>query len=148
MAPAREHRPDWDALYAAYAEFYQSAQTAAMRDTVWGWLHEDAHELSGFLAVDADGRGVGLAHYRPFSRPLAASVGGFLDDLFVRPDWRGRGVAQALIGAVAEEARRRGWTVLRWITAEDNGRARALYDRVAGKTHWVTYQIALHERID
>ena len=26
---------------------------------------------------------VGLAHFRPFARPLAASIGGFLDDLFV-----------------------------------------------------------------
>jgi hypothetical protein len=30
---------------------------------------------------------------------------------------------------------------VRWITAEDNARARRLYDRVAQKTHWVTYEI-------
>jgi GNAT superfamily N-acetyltransferase len=140
---AETHRGDWDKLYAAYAEFYRSPQTAEMRDRVWGWLHDTGHELGGLIATDETGRGIGLAHYRPFTRPLAASVGGFLDDLFVAPEWRGSGVADALVAAVAEEGRRRGWVVIRWITAEENDRARAFYDRIAEKTHWVTYQIPL-----
>ena len=86
---------------------------------------------------------VGIAHYRPFARPLAASVGGFLDDLFVAPEARGSGAAQALIRGVAEHGRERGWTVIRWITAEDNYRGRAVYDRVAVKTKWLTYEIKL-----
>ena len=73
---------------------------------------------------------------------MAASTGGFLDDLFVRPDARGRRVAAALIGAVAAEGRRRGWSVLRWITAEDNRAGRAAYDRVARLTGWRTYDIS------
>jgi hypothetical protein len=31
--------------------------------------------------------------------------------------------------------------VIRWITAEDNYRARGVYDRVAVRTPWVTYDI-------
>jgi len=144
VAPiAAEHPGDWDALYAGYADFYQSLQTPEMRERVWSWLHDEQHELEGLIALDEAGRGVGLAHYRPFARPLAASTGGFLDDLFVSPEQRGHGIAEALIGAVAAEGRRRGWVVLRWITAEDNDRARRLYDRVAERTHWVTYQIRL-----
>jgi GNAT superfamily N-acetyltransferase len=137
------HRTDWARLYAAYADFYRSPQTAEMRERVWGWLFDPGHEVEGFVAVDATGRAIGLAHFRPFARPLAASTGGFLDDLFVAPDWRGRRVGEALIEAVATEGRRRGWALLRWITAEDNARARALYDRVAESTFWVTYQIPL-----
>jgi GNAT superfamily N-acetyltransferase len=137
------NRADWDALYAAYAEFYRSVQTAAMRDRVWSWLHDDDHVLEGLIALDGTGRGIGLAHFRPFARPLTAATGGFLDDLFVAPDWRGQGVADALVEAVVAEARRRGWVMVRWITANDNERARGLYDRIAEKTSWVTYQIAL-----
>jgi hypothetical protein len=32
------------------------------------------------------------------------------------------------IDAVATQGRKRGWSIWRWITAEDNARARALYD--------------------
>ena len=137
------HRADWDRLYAGYAEFYRVTQTSEMRDRVWSWLHDPAHETNGLIAEDAEGRAVGLAHYRAFARPLSATTGGYLDDLFVDPQMRGKRAADALINALAEIGRQRGWSVIRWITAEDNSRARAVYDRVAKLTPWKTYDIPL-----
>ena len=139
----QRHRADWDRLYAGYAEFYHVTQTPEMRDRVWSWLHDPSHETNGLIAEDAEGRAVGLAHFRAFARPLSASTGGYLDDLFVDPQMRGKRVADALIEALAENGRRRGWSVIRWITAEDNSRARAVYDRVAKLTPWRTYDIPL-----
>jgi GNAT superfamily N-acetyltransferase len=139
----QRHRADWDKLYAGYAEFYRVTQTPEMRDRVWSWIHDPAHETNGLVAEDTEGRAVGLAHYRAFARPLSATTGGYLDDLFVDPQMRGKRVADALIEAIAEEGRRRGWSVIRWITAEDNHRARAVYDRVAKLTPWRTYDIPL-----
>lgn len=139
----QRHRADWDRLYAGYAEFYGVTQTPGMRDRVWSWLHDTAHETRGLVAEDAEGRAVGLAHFRAFARPLSATTGGYLDDLFVDPQMRGQRVADALIAALAEEGRRQGWSVIRWITAENNARARAVYDRVAKLTPWRTYDIPL-----
>ena len=138
-----EHRDDWERLYGGYAAFYQVEQTPEMRDRVWGWLQAPDHEVEGLAALGEDGCAIGLAHFRAFARPLAASTGGFLDDLFVDPAARGSGAAQALIEAVAKVGRERGWSVIRWITAEDNYRARAAYDRLAARTKWVTYDIKL-----
>jgi ribosomal protein S18 acetylase RimI-like enzyme len=135
-------RAAWDRLYAGYADFYRVAQTGAMRDRVWGWLMDPDHAVTGLVATGG-GAAVGLAHVRAFARPLVAGTGGFLDDLYVDPAARGSGAAQALIAAVAEIGRARGWGVIRWITAEDNARARAVYDRVAAKTVWVTYDLRL-----
>lgn len=132
----------WARLYAGYGAFYRVDQTEAMRARVWSWVTDPSHEVQGFVAEDG-GALVGLAHFRAFSRPLSASTGGFLDDLFVDPAARGTGAAQALIDAVATEGRARGWTVIRWITADDNARARAVYDRMAVQTPWVTYDIKL-----
>ncbi len=137
---AEADRAGWDRLYAGYAEFYGVEQTPAMRDRVWGWIHDPAHEVEGLVA-ERDGDLVGLAHVRAFARPLSATVGGFLDDLFVAPEARGTGAAEALIRAVAEQGRERGWSVIRWITAGDNVRARRLYDRLATQTPWVTYDL-------
>ena len=48
-----------------------------------------------------------------------------------------------LLKTFTDIGRSRGWTVIRWITAEDNARARKVYDRLATKTAWVTYDIKL-----
>lgn len=136
-------RAAWDQLYQGYATFYGVAQTAQMRATVWGWLHDPACDVDGLAAADATGRLIGLAHFRAFRRPLSASIGGYLDDLFVAPDARGSGAAQALIAAVSAQGRAKGWSVIRWITAADNARARKVYDEAAQATPWVTYDIKL-----
>ncbi|WP_406854051.1 GNAT family N-acetyltransferase [Alsobacter sp. KACC 23698] len=139
---SEQDRSGWERLYEGYAQFYKVVQTPEMRARVWGWIMDPAHEVGGLAALDA-GRLVGLAHYRPFPRPLSATTGGFLDDLFVDPQARGSGAASALIAQLKRLGQERGWSVIRWITAEDNDRARALYDRVAERTRWVTYDIKL-----
>jgi GNAT superfamily N-acetyltransferase len=134
-------RAGWDVLYQGYAAFYRVDQTAEMRDRVWGWLHDPAHSTEGLVAEAGNGGLIGLAHFRPFARPLSATTGGFLDDLFVAPEVRGSGAAEALIAELKAIAGQRGWSVVRWITAADNARARAVYDRVATLTQWVTYDL-------
>ena len=139
---ASSDRAAWGVLYEGYAGFYGVDQTDDMRDRVWGWLMDAGHEVNGFVA-EQDGVLVGLAHYRPFARPLAAATGGFMDDLFVSPAARGTGAAAALIDTVKAEGIKRGWSVIRWITADDNARARGLYDKIATQTAWVTYDIKI-----
>ena len=142
---AERHRADWERLFAGYAAFYKRGQTPEMRAKVWGWIHDPAHEVEALAAEapEEDGRAVGLAHFRAFARPSSATTGGFLDDLFVDPSFRGGRVADALIGRLAEIGRERGWSVVRWITADDNYRARGVYDRLAQRTMWVTYDVQL-----
>lgn len=135
-------RPSWNELYRAYANFYEVAQTDHMRTTVWSWLMDPNRDVNALVALQK-GKLIGFAHYRSFDRPLAASTGGFLDDLFVIEEARGTGAADALMEALVEESRKRGWSILRWITAEDNIRARKVYDRVALATPWVTYDLTL-----
>ena len=141
--PRPEDRAAWGQLYAGYAAFYKVEQSEAMRDRVWSWIHDPAHEVRCFVAEGDDGTLLGLAHFRPFARPLSASTGGFLDDLFVDPSARGTGAVEALIESVKAEGQARGWSVIRWITAEDNYRARNVYDKLADRTKWVTYDIKI-----
>ncbi|MEV7611830.1 GNAT family N-acetyltransferase [Streptomyces sp. NPDC089799] len=142
----RAARPEdfaqWRALYRGYADFYAVEQSEEAAALVWSWVLDPGHEVGALVAEDADGRLVGLAHYRPFARPLSATVGCFLDDLFVAPDRRGSGAADLLLAALRGIAAERGWSVVRWITADDNHRARAKYDQVATRTMWVTYDMA------
>ena len=134
-------REAWRVLYRGYRDFYKVAHSDSAIDTVWSWLHDSGHETRGLVAL-VDGVPAGLAHYRTFARPLSASRGLFLDDLFTSASSRGHGVGSALLTRLAEIARDEGATVVRWITAADNEVARSLYNRVSTQTPWVTYDLA------
>jgi len=139
--PTPEDSTRWRELYRAYADFYQEPVTDEQLDLVWSWISDPEHDVKAFLVRDATGTAVGLAHYRPYFRPLAAAVAGHLDDLFVEPGARGTGAVDALLDALRTIARQRGWSKIRWITADDNHRARTKYDQVAERTMWVTYDM-------
>lgn len=140
-ATAASDESAWRQLYRGYRDFYKVEHSDTAIDTVWGWIHDPGHETRGLVA-EHDGVVVGLAHYRTFARPLSASHGLFLDDLFTAPDTRGLGVGSALLTRLAEIARDEQATVVRWITAADNDTARSLYDKVAKETPWVTYDLS------
>lgn len=136
-----EDRTRWGELYSGYGAFYRVQQSEEQRDLVWSWILDPAHEVSALVA-ERGGVVAGIAHYRPFARPLAAGIGCYLDDLFVDPAVRGFGAADALLNELRRIAAENGWGVVRWITADDNHRARSKYDRYATRTMWITYDMA------
>ncbi len=139
--PAESDYQRWRELYQGYADFYGVDQPDESAQQVWSWIHDPNHEVQALVATDSAGGVVGLAHYRPFSRPLSASVGCWLDDLYVAPESRGSGAADALLAELADLAKANHWSVVRWITADNNHRARSKYDQVAARTQWITYDM-------
>ncbi len=137
-----EDLPRWRHLYAQFAQHYTVPVDAAHQDELWEWLLDPAHPLSGVLAIDPAGVAQGLAHFRPFARPLVGSVGCFLDDLLVDKAARRSGAADALLIGLREMAVAENWIVVRWLTADDNYRARQVYDAYGTRTMWVTYDMA------
>ncbi|MDQ1123453.1 GNAT family N-acetyltransferase [Microbacterium trichothecenolyticum] len=133
----------WQRLYAGYREFYGLSADEQAVERTWAWVLAKQHGITGLVAVDVAGAPgiVGLANVRLYARPMRASMGLFLDDLFTDPSARGHGVATALLVAVAETAAAAGADVVRWFTAGSNGPARSIYDRVATLTPWITYEM-------
>jgi GNAT superfamily N-acetyltransferase len=131
----------WLDLYVGYGEFYERPVTDEKALLVWSWITDPGNELEAYFAIDDDGAPVGVAHVREFVRPLDGSKGLYLDDLFVAPDARGEGAGTQILEFLRDAARDRGLSVVRWITAKDNETARRLYDAVAQKTKWVTYDL-------
>ena len=134
--------PVWRELFRAYGVFYETVFDDAQLDCVGALLLAPDSGEDAFVAEDDDGHVIGFAHYRSHPDTFSAGHDWYLDDLFVDPDARGRGVASALIEHLHEHAERvaPGGTV-RWITAADNARAQRVYDRVATRTTWVTYEL-------
>ena len=50
-------------------------------------------------------------------------------------------MVDALFAEVNRIALARDWAIVRWTTADDNYRARSVYDRIATRTTWITYDL-------
>jgi GNAT superfamily N-acetyltransferase len=123
-----------------------------MRDTLAGSHPAPGTQAAALLAADTrteilvaiEGDDI-LAFAVFFDLPevVFARRCGALDDLFVRPDRRGRGLARSLIAALCALGRERRWSHLRWIVPEADHGAIALYERIAERTNWRSYVIRL-----
>jgi GNAT superfamily N-acetyltransferase len=148
---ADEFEP-WTRLFRGYADFYHWPTSDDHQRQIWGWIHEQ-HHVEALVAVEVDANGDevgeprGLAHLRTWVRPLRGVVCGYLDDLFVDPAARGTGAVEALFAEMSRLGVERGWPVIRWTTADDNYRARAVYDRRATRTTWITYDMAIPQQL-
>ena len=131
---------EWENLYYGYADFYKVKITEEILNTVWNWLHDLKHELNG-LVYEIDNHIVAIAHYRQMPSPLRGKNIGFLDDLYVHPDYRGRKIGEDIINKLNEISKERGWGLIRWITRNDNHSAKSLYDRIAKKSTWDVYEL-------
>jgi GNAT superfamily N-acetyltransferase len=129
-------RADWERLARGYKHFYGTVTSDAEFDCAW-------HRLLGqdgvcALGARIDGQLVGIAHYLFHTSTWTPAVC-YLQDLFTVPSARGKGVARALINAVARAAQQGGATRFYWLTQEQNAIARLLYDKIAHNRGFVRY---------
>ena len=128
-------------LVRAYIDFYKEPQPTDERlDTLLAVLAERPEVGAQFVA-ERDGELHGFATVYLTYDTVAARRVAVMNDLFVAPDDRNVGLGRALIRECHGFARANGCAVLSWITAQDNARARALYDALARRTTWVTYEM-------
>jgi ribosomal protein S18 acetylase RimI-like enzyme len=136
----KKDKENWAKLYSGYAEFYKVPMNTGILDTLWGWIHDETHDVKGICFV-LDSKIVGIAHYRTMPRPIKGQYIGFLDDLFVEPEFRGRKIAQKLINHLKSLSKVNNWEGIRWITHSSNENAKKLYDKIANKTGFELYEL-------
>jgi len=115
-------------LFDAYRRFYgQHGDEAAARR----FLHDrlTAGESVVLWAAGPQAAALGLCQLYPSFTSVGLARIWILNDLFVHPDARRRGVAWRLLEAARAHARRGGARRLDLATAATNTRAQALYER-------------------
>jgi GNAT superfamily N-acetyltransferase len=106
-------------------------------------LFGDQPTVHGHIA-EVDGQAAAAAlWFRNFST-WDGVAGIYLEDLFVRPQFRRRGLARKMLAALARECVAGGYTRLSWAVLDWNINAIALYDTVGGKPQndWITYRVS------
>lgn len=133
-------RERWNELWRGYLAFYEHDLPADLTELTWCRLLDPAHPFQGLVALDEQGRIVGIVHFH-FHASTWARVGYcYLEDLFVNPACRGLGLGRALIEAVYRAADEQGAERVYWHTENTNDRAQHLYRQVAELTPFVQYR--------
>ena len=138
----KKHYEVWIELYHKYAEYYQVDIPKDNFDLTWKWLTSENYPFWGILA-DVDSKIVGFAHFRSLPSPLDSCEVGFLDDLFVLQEYRGKKIGYSLIEKVHQIGKSKNWPYINWITKDDNYKARTLYDKISTKTDWNFYELTV-----
>ena len=133
---------EWIPLWRDYLTFYDSELSDEVTTTSFARLTE-RDEMYAAIARDDQDHAVGFVHWTTHSSTWNPAGYCYLEDLFVSPQVRGRGIGQALIRHVREWADDAGCGKVYWLTQETNAVARAMYDVVARSTGFVHYEIPI-----
>jgi GNAT superfamily N-acetyltransferase len=132
------------AMIHELAEFERASHECTVTETQLGEaLFSDQPTVYGHIA-EVDGEAAAAAlWFRNFST-WDGVAGIYLEDLYVRPQFRRRGLARKMLATLARECIEGGYTRLSWAVLDWNVNAIALYDAVGGKPQeeWITYRVS------
>jgi GNAT superfamily N-acetyltransferase len=133
-------RGGWDPLWQGYLTFYKASVDAATTDVTFARLTSGSEPMGAFIAVESDGRAVGMVHWILHRSCWTQGDYCYLQDLFVVPELRGKGIGKQLIQAVYARSAEQGASRVWWLTHETNTDAMHLYDKVAARSGFVQYR--------
>jgi GNAT superfamily N-acetyltransferase len=132
------------AMIHELAEFERAAEECTVTpDLLAEALFGASPTVYGHLA-EVDGEAAAMALWFTNFSTWDGVAGIYLEDLFVRPDFRRRGLARAMLSTLARECVDAGYTRLTWAVLNWNENAIALYDAVGGapQRDWTTYRVS------
>jgi GNAT superfamily N-acetyltransferase len=128
----------WLPLWQGYLAFYNASLSVSQTRLTFNRLVDRTVPMHGLVAED-NGQLIGFTIFLYHLSSWGPVSYCYLEDLFTSEDARGKGVAAALIEAVAAHAKTQGASKLYWQTHETNKRAQALYNRVAENEGFIVY---------
>ena len=95
------------------------------------------------ILAEVDGEPVGFALFFATFSTFRGQPGLYLEDLFVQPEHRGRGIGKALLATVARLAVARGCGRLEWSVLDWNAPAIGFYRSLGARPmdEWTTYRL-------
>ncbi len=141
-AASRVDLPLVASLIRELADYERLAGQVDMTEPVLEESLFQQHAAEVVLA-ELDGEVAGFAVFFHNFSTFLGRRGLYLEDLFVRPRFRGRGVGQALMVHLARLARERGCGRMEWVVLDWNRPAIAFYERLGARpnTGWTVYRL-------
>lgn len=131
----------WRALWAGYMAFYGEVLGDEVTAATWRRALDPAAFTFARMA-EIDGTVVGFSLSVLHEGTWSQAPTCYLEDLFVAPEARGKGVGKGLIQDLVDMGRVAGWARLYWMTRQNNP-ARKLYDSFVPADDFVRYRLTL-----
>ncbi|MBC8138106.1 MAG: GNAT family N-acetyltransferase [Fibrella sp.] len=133
----------WREMWLAYCTFYGQTLPESVTASVWARSRDGVSLINTVIAHDENGVPLGFANYVLHPHTWSDKTLCYLEDLYVRPEARGRNVGHALIEHLIETGKSLGWARVYWHTETGNAAARRLYDRFKPADDFVRYTVPL-----
>ena len=144
LAPATEADvPLILAFIHELAEYERLAREAVVTETLLSESLFGPRPAAEVLLAHVDAEPAGFAVTFPSFSTFLGRPGLYLEDLYVRPAWRGLGVGRALLAEVGRIARARGGGRLEWSVLDWNAPAIAFYRRLGAipMDEWTVFRV-------
>jgi len=120
---------DYDGWTQMVTDYVPAAANVCPR----AWARFNAPNPRDFCVVAIeDGQPIAFMQYTFHDFPFATKPICYMDSLYVRPEYRGRGIAGMLLAYLTSLGKANGWGRVYWVT-ENNNPIRPLYDKVAAQ---------------
>lgn len=144
VRPARiEDKEEWLELWHGYCRFYEQVIPEHVTEETWTRILSRDSAIWCLVAADETGNLLGLANYVLHPNTWSTNLVCYLEDLYVHPDARRRGVGRMLLDNLFSLAGTNRWSRVYWVTNAENTRARGLYDLYGQADGVVRYSIAI-----
>jgi GNAT superfamily N-acetyltransferase len=130
----------WRSLWRGYCDFYGADVADAVTDRTWKRILDPDSAIMCVVA-EVEGKVYGFANCVVHENTWETQPICYLEDLFVLPSARMRGIGRALVEWLRNSMRAEGWARLYWVTHQDNHQARKLYDQFAQADGFVRYVV-------
>lgn len=134
-------------LICGYLDFYKRPKMSeqVIKDAI---KHFISHPEEGTqLVAEMNGELIGFTTLNTIWSTTQMQNIGLLNDIFVDPNQRIKGVGKQLMEATIQLAKDKGFPMMRLLTAADNVIAQQLYDRTGGKAPgWKVYDYNLRSK--
>ncbi len=130
----------WRELWRGYCDFYETRLPDAVTRRTWQRILDPDSAVMCMLA-EVEGQVYGFATCVVHENTWETQPVCYLEDLYVTPSARSRGVGRAMIDWLCNAMRAEGWSRIYWVTREGNARAKALYDQYVQPDDFVRYTI-------
>ena len=132
------------AMIYELAEFERAADQCSVTESDMRTALFGPHPTVNGYVAEVDGQIAASALWFLSFSTWEGTAGIYLEDLFVRPAFRRRGLARALLRELARECVANGYTRLTWAVLDWNVDAIALYEAIGGKplSEWLSYRVS------